>query len=70
MLREAVMAGEYARGRAPTLTGYEERRARTALNLLIKKGYPVSPTTRSPVRLGFPAAIVDRWLPRLDQPAA
>ena len=70
LLREAVIAGEYARGRAPALTGYEERQARTALNSLIKKGYLVSPTTRSPVRLGFPAAVVDRWFPRLYQPAA
>ena len=70
LLREAVMAGEYARGRAPALTGYEERQARTVLNSLIGKGYLVSPTTRSPVRLGFPAAVVDRWFPRLYQPAA
>jgi Fic family protein len=70
LLREAVMAGEYARGRAPSLTGYEERQARTVLNSLIERGYLVSPTTRSPVRLGFPATVVDRWFPRLYQPAA
>jgi Fic family protein len=70
LLREAVMAGEYARGRAPALTGYEERQARTVLNSLIEKGYLVSPTTRSPVRLGFLAEVVDRWFPRLYQPAA
>jgi Fic family protein len=68
LLREAVIAGEYARGRAPALTGYEERQARTVLNWLIEKGYLVSPTTRSPVRLGFPATVVDRWFPRLYQP--
>jgi Fic family protein len=70
LLREAVMAGEYARGSAPALTGYEERQARTVLNALIEKGYLVSPTTRSPVKLGFPMAVVDRWFPRLYQPAA
>ena len=69
LLREAVMAGEYARGRAPALTGYEERQARTVLNSLIEKGYLASPTTRSPVRLGLPAAVVDRWFPRLYQPS-
>lgn len=42
LLREAVMAGEYARGNAPALTGYEERQARTVLNALIEKGYLVS----------------------------
>lgn len=62
------MAGEYARGNAPALTGYEERQARTVLNALIEKGYLVSPTTRSPVKLGFPIAVVDRWFPRLYQP--
>jgi Fic family protein len=70
LLREAVMAGEYARGNAPALTGYEERQARTVLNTLIEKGYLVSPTSRSPVKLGFPTAVVDRWFPRLYQPAA
>ena len=70
LLREAVMAGEYARGRAPALTGYEERQARTVLNSLINKGYLVSPTTRSPVRLGFPGAVVDRWFLGLYQPVA
>lgn len=69
LLREAAMAGEYARGNAPALTGYEERQARTVLNALIEKGYLVSPTTRSPVKLGFPTAVVDRWFPRLYQPA-
>ena len=69
LLREAVMAGEYARGSASALTGYEERQARTVLNALIDKGYLVSPTTRSPVKLGFPTAVVDRWFPRLYQPA-
>jgi Fic family protein len=69
LLREAVMAGEFARGSAPALTGYEERQARTVLNTLIEKGYLVSPTSRSPVKLGFPIAVVDRWFPRLYQPA-
>jgi Fic family protein len=42
-LREAVTAGEFSRGRAPELTGYEERQARTVLNTLIEAGYLVSP---------------------------
>jgi Fic family protein len=65
LLREAVLAGEFARGRAGELTGYEERQARTVLNTLIDAGYLVSGTSRSPVRLGFPAKVVDRWFPRL-----
>lgn len=65
LLREAVMAGEFSRGAAPALTGYETRQARTVLNTLIDAGYLVSPTARSPVRLGFPISVVERWLPRL-----
>jgi Fic family protein len=70
LLREAVLAGEFARGKAPSLTGYEVRQARTVLNTLIDAGYLVSPTTRSPVRLGFPIKVVERWFPRLYTPSA
>src|SRR5215472_12503956 len=52
LLREAVLAGEFPRGRAPELTGYEERQARTVLNNLIDAGYLVSESTRSSVKLG------------------
>jgi Fic family protein len=70
LLREAVLAGEFPRGRAPELTGYEERQARTVLNTLIDAGYLVSETTRSNVRLGLPIKVVDRWFPRLYVVAA
>jgi Fic family protein len=65
LLREVVLTGRFERGKAPELTGYQERQARTVLNTLIKDGFLVSPTTRSDVRLGLPLAIVDRWFPRL-----
>ena len=65
LLREAVIAGEYTRGQAATLTGYQERQAGTVLNALVKQGLLISPTSRSKVRLGFPIEIIDRWLPRL-----
>lgn len=65
LLREAVIAGEFARGKAEALTGYKERQARKVLNTLIDRGLLISPTTRSPVRLGFPTAVVERWFPRL-----
>lgn len=68
LLREAVIAGEFARGRAAELTGYETRQARTVLNTLINDGYLVAPTTRSPVRLGFPVGVLERWFPRLHVP--
>jgi len=65
LLREAVMAGEFPRGRAAELTGYETRQARTVLNALIDAGYLISPTSRSPVKLGLPVKVIDRWFPRL-----
>jgi Fic family protein len=70
LLREAVFTGEFPRGRAPELTGYQERQARTVLNNLIDAGYLVSETTRSNVRLGLPIKILDRWFPRLYVVAA
>lgn len=65
LLREAVMAGEFSRGQAAQITGYQERQAGTVLNALVKRGLLVSPSARGKVRLGFPVAIVERWLPRL-----
>jgi hypothetical protein len=64
LLREALLCGEFAYGKAPELTAYQERQAPTVLNTLIENGFLVSPTSRSPVRLGFPLAVVDRWFPR------
>lgn len=65
LLREAVVSGEFSRGQASEITGYEVRQARTVLNTLIDKGYLASEGPRAPVRLGFPATIIDRWFPRL-----
>jgi len=65
LLREAVVAGEFSRGRAAQITGYRTRQARTVLNTLIKRGLLVSEGPRDVVRLGFPSAIIERWLPRL-----
>jgi Fic family protein len=65
LLRESILAGEFSRGRAAELTGYETRQARTVLNTLIDQGYLASEGPRDSVRLGFPAKIIDRWFPRL-----
>ena len=65
LLREALLMGEFARGRAPEITGYQERRSRQILSTLLKKGLLVSRGPRAPVRLGFPLDVVERWFPRL-----
>ena len=65
LLREAFMNGEVARGQAPELTGYQERKARDVLATLVNQGLLVSQGPRVPVTLGFPLDVVERWFPRL-----
>ena len=65
LLREAFIAGELERGRAPEITGYQERRGREILSKLLSKGLLVSQGPRAPVRLGFPLDVVERWFPLL-----
>ncbi len=72
ILREAFISGEVARGRAPELTGYEERRARQVVAELLDKGLLESSGHRAPLRLAFPIHTHERWLPSLypaDAPA-
>ena len=64
-MREALLMGECERGRAPEITGYQERRAREILSLLLKKGLLVPTGPKKPVRLGFPLDVVERWFPTL-----
>jgi hypothetical protein len=65
LIREAVLSGEYERGRAPAITGYGERQSRTILSSLVEKGLLKSDGPKLPVRLGFPIDIVERWFPAL-----
>ncbi len=65
LLREAFIAGESARGRAPEITGYKERRGREILSTLLTKGLLVSKGPRATIRLGFPLDVVERWFPLL-----
>jgi Fic family protein len=65
LLREALMAGTFERGKAASITGYQDRQARKVLTGLLEKGLLVSDTKRGPVTLGFPIDIVERWFPKL-----
>jgi Fic family protein len=65
LIREAVFAGEFERGRAPAITGYGDRQARNVLSGLVKMGLLKSDGPKRPVRLGFPIDVVDRWFPAL-----
>ncbi len=65
LLREALFSGEVERGKAASITGYQERQARSVLNELVKKGLLISNTQKGPVRLGFPLKVVEYWFPKL-----
>lgn len=65
LLREALLIGEFERGKAREITGLKDRAAREVLYALVKKGLLVSDTPRGPVRLGFPVDVVERWFPLL-----
>jgi Fic family protein len=65
LLREALLVGEFERGKVEEITGLKDRAARDILYALVKKGLLVSDTPRGPVRLGFPLDVVERWFPLL-----
>ena len=65
LLREALLTGEFERGKVENITGLKDRAAREILYALVKKGLLVSDTPRGPVRLGFPIDVVERWFPLL-----
>lgn len=65
LLREALLAGSFERGKADAITGYKERQARSVLAELVAKGLLISDSPKSPVWLGFPIDVVERWFPKL-----
>ncbi len=65
LLREALLIGEFERGKAQEITGFKDRAAREVLYALVKRGLLVSDTPRGLVRLGFPIDVVERWFPLL-----
>lgn len=65
LLREALLVGEFERGKVEEITGLKDRAARDILYALVKKGLLVSDTPRGSVRLGFPIDVIERWFPLL-----
>lgn len=65
LLREAFLAGEFARGQAARITGLGERTARQVLRQLTDERLLVSDTPKAPVRLAFSAATATYWFPDL-----
>ena len=69
LLQEALIRGQFERGRAARITGLPERSARRILNAVIAEGLLASATQKGPVSLRFPAHALDSLFPRL-YPAA
>jgi len=65
LLREALLVGEFERGKVEEITGFKDLAAREVLYALIKKGLLVSDTPKGSVRLSFPIDVVERWFPLL-----
>ena len=67
ILREALLTGELSRGDAGRLTGFQERKGREIVAMLLARGLLIATTQshKSALRLGFPIDVVERWFPRL-----
>jgi Fic family protein len=70
ILEALLYRGELPRGDAGAVVGTGERQARRIVSALLDKGVLVSDSSRSPLRLTFPAALAARWMPGLfpEQP--
>ncbi|MCC5885584.1 MAG: Fic family protein [Gammaproteobacteria bacterium] len=64
-LDRLLSVGQIARGDLPDLLNKTERTAQRVTKALTDRGVVVSESTRSPLRLAFPASIAGRWLPGL-----
>jgi Fic family protein len=65
ILEAVLYRGELPRGDADTVVGTGERQARRIVAALVDKGVLAAETTRSPLRLVFPAHLASRWMPGL-----
>ena len=69
-LVEALLyRGTLPRGDVGRLLGVGERQARRITSALLNRGVFNSETSRTPLRLAFPAALAQHWLPGLFQRA-
>lgn len=65
ILEAMLYRGELPRGDAAAIVGTGERQARRVVSALTEQGVLTSESTRSPLRLAFPAALASRWMPGL-----
>lgn len=65
ILEAVLYRGELPRGDADVVIGSSERHARRIVSALLEKEVLVSESPRAPLRLAFPAALAERWMPGL-----
>jgi Fic family protein len=65
ILEAVLYRGELPRGDAAAIVGSGERHSRRVVSALLEHGVLVSETSRTPVRLAFPATLASRWMPGL-----
>ena len=65
ILEAILYRGELPRGDVSDILGIGDRHARRVVAALIERGVVVSTSTRTPLRLAFPAKLASRWMPGL-----
>jgi Fic family protein len=65
VLDAILYRGDLPRGEVPDLLGTSARSARRVMSALIDRGVVTAATTRSDLRIAFPAALAARWMPGL-----
>lgn len=65
ILKAALLEGSVKRGDATTLTGYQERQARSVLKRLLETGLLTAESAKGPVSLAFPVTAAEQWFPQL-----
>jgi Fic family protein len=65
ILEALLYRGELPRGDAAAIVGTGDRQARRVVSALTGRGVLTSETTRTHLRLAFPATLASRWMPGL-----
>ena len=65
ILEAILYRGQLPRAEAAALLGVPDRTARRVTSALLQQGVLVSETTKTPLRLAFPARLAGRWMPGL-----
>ena len=65
ILQAILYRGKLPRGDAAELIGSSSRTASRVISGLIDRGVVTSETSRTPLRIRFPAALASRWMPGL-----